>query len=83
MGSDSLTPSDKGTMEVIREIGNSIQPSMQLEVDYPSNHKDRKMPILDLKVWVQEIDGSHRIVHEFYSKDVLSKAVMFAKSALS
>ena len=83
VGSDSLIPSDKRTMEVIREIGNSIHPSIQLEVDYPSNHEDGKMPILDLKVWVQEIDGLHRIVHEFYSKDVSSKAVMFAKSALS
>ena len=46
---------NKGTMEVIREIGSSIHPLMQLEVDYPSNHEDRKMPILDLKGWVQEI----------------------------
>ena len=34
-------------------------------------------------MWVQEIDGLHRIVHELYAKDVSSKAVMFAKSALS
>ena len=32
---------------------------------------------------VQEIDGLYRLVHEFFSKDVSSKAVMFAKSALS
>ena len=32
---------------------------------------------------VQDIDGLHRIEHEFYSKDVSSKVVMFAKSALS
>ena len=73
MGSDTLIPSDKRTKEVIREIGNSIHPSIQLEVDYLSNYKDRKMPILDLKVWVQEIGGSHRIVHEFYSMAVSSK----------
>ena len=29
VGSDSLIPSDKRTMEVIREIGNSIYPSIQ------------------------------------------------------
>ena len=83
MDSDSLIPSDKRTMEVIREIGNSTHPSIQLELDYLSNHEEGKMPILDLKVGVQEIDGLHRIIHEFYAKDVLSKAVMFAKSALS
>ena len=41
------------------------------------------MQILDLKVWVQEIGGLHRIVYEFYAKDVSSKAAMFDKSALS
>ena len=65
--SDLLIPIDRRTMEVIREIGNSKHPSIQLDVDYLSNHEDRKMPTLDLKVWVQEIDGLHRIVHEFYS----------------
>ena len=49
VGSDSLIPSDKRTMEVLREIGNSIHPSIQLEVDYPSNNEDGKMPILDLE----------------------------------
>ena len=56
--SDSLIPIDKRIMEVLREIGNSINPSIQLEVDYPSNHEDGKKSILDLKVWVQEIDGN-------------------------
>ena len=26
------------------------------------------MPILDQKLWVQDIDGLHRIVHKFYAK---------------
>ena len=53
-------------------------------MDYPSNYEDGKMPLLDLKVWVQEGgDGSSRIVHEFYTKDVSSKSVINAKSAFS
>ena len=60
-----LIPGDKRTMEIIREIGNSIHLSIQLEVDYPCTQENGKMPILDLKVWVQEIDGLHRIVHKF------------------
>ena len=54
MGSDSLIPSDKRTMEVLREIGKSTHPWIQLEVYHPS-HEDGKMTISDLKLWVQEI----------------------------
>ena len=71
--SDMLIPWNKRTMEVVKDIGNSIYPSTQLEVDYPSNSKDRTMPLFDLKVWVQEGDDSSSIIiHEFYIKDVWS-----------
>ena len=33
-------PGDRRTMEVVRDLGNSIHPSNQLEVDYPSNNED-------------------------------------------
>ena len=74
---------DKRTMMVVKEIGNSIHPSIQLEIDYPSNHSDKKMPSLDLKVWVETKEGETRIIHEYYAKDVSSKAVVHAKSALA
>ena len=62
-----LIPGHRRTVEVVRGIGNNIHPSIQLEVDYPSNYEDRKMPLLDLRVWIQEgDDGSSRIIHEFY-----------------
>ena len=80
---DLSIPADRRTMAIIRQIGNSIHPSIQLETDCPSNHEDEKMPILDLKVWIQDIGGSRRIIHEFYAKDVSSKAVVNAKSAFS
>lgn len=80
---DLLIPADMRTMAIVKQIGNSIHPSIQLETDCPSNHGDGKMPILDLKVWVQNIGGTNRIIHEFYAKDVSSKAVINAKSAFS
>ena len=36
-------------------------------------------PILDIKVWV---DTEGRVLHEYYSKQVSSKAVVDAKSAM-
>ena len=48
-------------MQIITAIGNSIHESTQLEYDCASRHDDKKMPILDLKVWVNE---TNHIIHE-------------------
>ena len=81
--SNLVIPAEKRTMAIIKSIGNDIHTSIQLEVDCPSNYDDEKLPILDLKVWIENINGYNRINHEFYSKDISSKAVIQAKSALS
>ena len=36
--SDQLITGDKRTMEIIEIIGNDVHPSIQLEVDCPSNY---------------------------------------------
>ena len=83
---------DRRCMALVQKIGNSIHPSIQLEVDFPSKHDDDKLPILDLKVWVEmrrqqdrgeEESEVNVVLHEFYSKDVASKCVINARSALS
>ena len=37
---------------------------------------------MDLKVWIAVINGCNGMVHEIYSKDISSKAVISAKSVL-
>ena len=76
---DDLIHADKRTMKIVMAVGNSIHESTQLEYDCPSLHDDKKMPILDLKVWVSE---SNMITHEFYAKEVSSKSVIHFNSAL-
>ena len=76
---DSAVPADERTMKIVTAVGNSIHESTQLEYDCPSMHDDGKMPILDLKVWVNE---TNVIKHEFYAKDVSSKSVIHRNSAL-
>ena len=44
-------PPDERTMKLIRQVGDDIHPYIKLEVDYPSKHPDKKLPISDLKVW--------------------------------
>ena len=82
---------DGRTMTSVKQIRNNIHPSIQLEVDYPSKHQDRKLPILDLKVWIEtkekETEKRHEktsvITYEFYSKSMASKAVINARSAVN
>ena len=78
---DTEIPPDQRTMCLLKAIGDEIHPSIKLEVDYPSKYSDGHMPILDLKVWIERVEGRCHIRHEHYAKAVSSKAVVFAKSA--
>ena len=82
---------DRRCMLLVQSIGNSIHSSIELEVDYPSRHGDGKLPILDLKVWVEKknrvVDSAlerevNVVLHEFYYKDDSSRSVVNARSAL-
>ena len=74
---------DQIIMKYIRNIGNNIHHSIQLEVDCPSKNIDNKLPILDLKVWLIEYGGKKKIMHEYYQKQVSSKAMVNARSAVN
>ena len=85
---------DRRCMLLVQSIGNSIHSSIELEVDYPSRHGDGKLPILDLKVWLEkknrvvdsalerEVREVNVVLHEFYYKDVSSRSVVNVRSAL-
>ena len=55
-----------------------------MEVDFPSRHLEKSETILDLRVWVEEtiVGGKYVVMHEHYMKDVASKAVLNARSAV-
>ena len=66
---------DRRYILLVQSIGNSIHSPIELEVDYPSRHGDGKLPILDLKVWVEKknrvVDSAlerevNVVLHEFY-----------------
>ena len=50
----SNLPNGKNTFDIIQKIGDGIQESIKLTTDVPSNHDDKKVPILDLKCWIAE-----------------------------
>ena len=76
--SNSEEKADTRTFRVIKSIGDDIHQSVQLEVDTPSNHDDLKVPILDVKMYV---NNGRKVMYEFYAKEVSTKSVLNARSA--
>ena len=78
---------DKRTFEIIKKIGDEIHRSIGLTIDVPSDNDDRKVPILDLKCWMEEVEENGNktfmLLHEFYMKEVSSKSVIHRDAALS
>ena len=68
-------------MDVIKEIANDIDPMIQMTVDNPSNYEDEKVPMLDVKVWVNKED-KNKVYYTFYEKPTKSAFVMSKKSAM-
>ena len=66
---------DQRTFDIIRKVGDDIHKSIQLTADVSSNYSDGKVPILDLKCWIAEVEteGGKRcmILNEHYVKAVL------------
>ena len=77
---------DQDVMELIQHIGNSIHPSIRLTIDYPSKHEDSRLPVLDLKEWISdvEVDGERKsqILTTFYMKPMASRFVVRADTAM-
>ena len=74
------TPPDERLARILLDIANSVMECVVMEGDWPTKNDDKKMPILDMKVWVDE---SGTILYQHYEKKVSSKTVLNAKSAHS
>ena len=68
-------------MTVIKDIANSIDNMIQMTVDYPTKNVDMKVPMLDVKVWINPEDGN-RIYYQYYEKPTKSRFVTSKNSAM-
>ena len=68
---------DEITMAVFGEIANSVDDVLEVEVDFPSNHEDNFMPILDMKM---QMAANNKVVYQFYKKPMTNKHTMMANS---
>ena len=72
---------EKTTAELLKKMADSIFPGMfSVTTDFPCNNVDNKMPILDLKVWV---DSTGTILHEYYRKPTSYRGVVQSKSGIT
>ena len=74
-------------MEIIKSIANGINPNIQVKVDFPLNNNDNRLPALDLKLWIEEIEINGQmkpqIIHSHYMKPMANRHVIHKESAMS
>ena len=68
------------TIRILNEIANDVDPMIRFTFDLPEKHQDKKLPVLDLKVWLSETD---ELLHEFYEKPTKNLRTILASSAIS
>ena len=71
---------DELTMEVFKQVADSVDDDIEVEVDYPSKNEDKMMPILDMKM---AMNSESQVVYKFYRKPQSNSRIMMARSALS
>ena len=68
-------------------MADSIHLMIQLEEDHCHNHQDQKLPILDLKVWVVEVEEREekraKLRWQYYRKPMSNWLLIPANSALA
>ena len=71
---ETMNDSERRTANNLKYIADNIfHDIFSLTVDVPINHSDRKLPIVDLKVWVDDQDI---IKYEFKAKPTALKGVI-------
>ena len=84
---DNDDATGRSIMQKVMELANKIHPSIQVTIDFASNHPNQRMPVLDLEQWIEPvlIDGNmtHHILHSHYMKPMSSRYTTHADSALS
>ena len=66
-------------MKVFGEVANAVDQSIEVEVDHPSKNEDHMMPILDMKM---SMNQQNEVVYMFYRKPQCNKFTMMERSAL-
>ena len=75
-------------MEKVKEIANSIHKNIVVKVDYPSNHENNRLPVLNMEFWIGQVEVNGELKQQilyshYYMKSVSSRHVIRKDSAIS
>ena len=70
---------ERNTMETICNVANHVEPMIQFTYDIPMSYPDSKLPVLDIKLW---LDPSVEAMYEFFEKVTKNDKVILASSAI-
>ena len=84
---DRSRAGDVRTMDIVREIGNQLDPCIRLTSEVPGQTADGKMALLDMKVWLEEeVRGEghkNRIMWEYFEKEMTTRQMIRESSAIA
>merc|ERR1712074_63204 len=69
------------TMEIIKEVAESVDPMIQFTVDLPGNYENGKFPVLDVQAGINK-EKQNKIEFEFFEKPTKNKKVILSDSAI-
>ena len=75
---DKEVAADQRTMREVVRMGSSIDPTIQLTGDCPSINESKKMPALNMQVWVED----NKVLYEHYRKPMSNMFLMLEMSAM-
>ena len=81
--SDRLTDEDR-TAKTLSEIADTMDSNIQFTWDTPGQNLDNRLPVLDMKLWIdRDNEGNQMVQYSFFKKEVASKYTILKRSALS
>ena len=78
---DKDIPEDEVTMEVVKEIANSIDSMIKMTIDIPSKNMNNKVPMLDVQAWIEQ-EENNKIFYQFFEKPTKTRFVISKDSAM-
>ena len=60
-------------MNISKKVAESIEPMIKFTCDFPSTHDDDKIPVLDVKVW---LNSENETLFEIFEKETKSQKVI-------
>ena len=79
---DMEKSNEEVTMEVIRNVAESVDGMIKFTFDIPDNHENGKLPILDVQVKINK-NEMNRLDFEFYEKPTKNNKVILEDAAIS